>query len=340
MKYKTLFYLHILIAACATANAQTARKAAAIKRMTDSLTMEGLSAFAMRYPQLRQAFFATDIIGKANVKGELNGKDLYEGKMNITRIRSNFNVPISNWGKNVVTGSIGYQQQQLKTTDITSYDPRFSNADISTTKSTISLSATFGRSDSVFNKLIFYGLGISGVTDELSSIKRLNYIGSISMPIRRDQNSSLTIGLVVILDPSAIVPAVPIVSYWHKYKSSNVELFVDFPSRIVLRKQFSKRSWATVGSELGGSLLFFNLDKPSLPQNSIYTNAEVRTGLTFEYLVTKKLILGVNGGLYSTTASRMFDRNDKPDDYFFKAKTGSAPYLTFSVSFLPFLKRL
>ncbi|RAJ33090.1 DUF6268 family outer membrane beta-barrel protein [Pedobacter cryoconitis] len=340
MKYKTLFYFHILIAACSTANAQTARKAAAIKRMTDSLTMEGLSAFAMRYPQLRQAYFATDFIGKADVKAELNGKDLYEGKMNMTRIRSNFNVPISNWGKNVVTGTIGYQQQHFKTTEIKSYDPRFSTADLSETKSTVSLSASFGRSDSIFNKLIFYGLGISGVTDELSSIKRLNYIGSISVPIKRNETSALTIGLVVIIDPSAIIPAVPIVSYWHKYKASNVELFIDFPSRVVLRKQFTKKTWATVGSELGGSLLFFNLDQPSLPRNSIYTNAEVRTGLTFEYLVTKKLILGMSGGLFTTTPSRMFDRNDKPDDYFFKAKNGSAPYLTFSVSFLPFLKKL
>lgn len=338
MKYKILSVALIIGTFITTAVAQT-KEEIATKRKIDSLTLEGLSAYAVRYPQLRQGSVAVDFIGNTNVKGQFKGQDLYEGEMNITRIRSMFNVPISHWGKNTITGTIGYQQQRMQTTAIKSFNPAFSTTDIDITKRTVSLTANFSRSDSVFNHPIFYSVGVSGITDELSSIKRVNYLGVITVPIKRTQFTSLSVGAVVILDPSAVTPVITVVSYWHKFKTSALELFVDIPSRIALRKQLSSKSWASIGTELGGSLQFFDLNQPSLPQNSIYSYAELRSGATFEYQATKKLILGVNGGMFNTFSTRMFDRNDKPKDYFYKGSNGTSPYVSFSVSFLPFLKR-
>lgn len=339
MKYRSLFVAILMYASFSTTIAQTVKETV-VSRVTDSLRMEGLSNYAKLYPLLRQGFFATDFMGNANVKSQLSGKDLYEGKMNITRIRSLFNVPISQWGKNTITGTVAYQQQHFETTDVKSYNPQFSDMDRTITKRTGSISATFSRSDSIFNQLVIYSAGITGITDELSSVKRVNYLGSVLLPLKKTQYSSLTIGVVVILDPSAILPVIPVVSYWHKFKGPDLDLFMDLPSRVILRKQLSKRSWTSVGSELQGSLLFFDVNQPGLPQNSISTNIEFRSGATFEYLVTKKLIIGVNGGLYSTTAWRMFDHNDKPDQYFYKSQASTVPYVSFSISFLPFLKHL
>jgi len=338
MKYKILTAVMFLGVGCSTVFAQS-KKEIAIKRMRDSLRLEGLSAYAIRYPQLRQGAVALDLIGNRNVKGELNGKDLYEGKMNIVRIRSNFSVPVYHWGRNSVSATLGYLQQRSQITEIKSFDPGFSNTDIDITKRTVSLTANFSRSDSIFNHQIFYSGGISGITDEASSVKRVNFIGLLTVPIKRTQNTSLSVGAVVILDPSAVTPFFMIVSYWHKYKESELELFIDVPSRLALRKQLSKRSWASVGTELGGSLQFFDLNEPALPRDNIFSYADLRTGGTFEYLVTKKLILGVNAGMFTTFSSRMFDRNDKPKDYFYKTSNGSAPFVSFSVSFLPFIKR-
>ena len=338
MKYKILTVAMVLGAGMNTVVAQT-KQEIAIKRMRDSLTLEGLSEYAKRYPQLRQGAVAFDVIGNTNVKGELNGKDLYEGKMNMTRIRSNFSVPVKHWGRNLISATVGYQQQRTQITDINSFDAGFPTTAIDITKRTVSISANFSRSDTVFNHQVFYSGGVTGVTDEFSSIKRLNFVGVLTIPIKRTANTSLSLGAVVILDPSAVTPFFTIVSYWHKFKESELELFVDVPSRLALRKQLSKKSWASLGTELGGSLQFFDLDQPALPRDNIYSYAELRSGATFEYLATKKLVLGVSGGLFNTLSSRMFDRNDKPKDYFYKTSNGSSPYVSFSVSFLPFIKR-
>nr|WP_067058273.1 hypothetical protein [Mucilaginibacter sp. L294] len=338
MKYKIHLIAAILSSAVSTTFAQTAKELAT-KHMVDSLKMAALSDYATRYPFLRQGFLATDITGGRNVKAELNGKDLYAGEMNITRVRASFNIPLAQWGKNTVTGTVSYQQTHFDTHDIQSYSPQFTAKDQSITKNAVGFTASYSHSDSLFNHPVNFGGSISGLTDEFSSIKRINYLGNISVPIKRSQYSSLTVGLVVIIDPSAVAPVVPFISYWHKYKNSDWELFVDLPQRIVVRKQLTKKSWVFLGSELGGSLYFFDLNQPNLPQNAIYSAMEIRSGATFEYLVTKKLVLGVSSGLYSTASPRLFDHNDKPSDYFAKINGGSAPYINFSLSFLPFIKR-
>ena len=338
MKIKYLLIL-LSIYLTLTATAQTGKQKANAK-MIDSIKMEMLSQYAESYPLLRQGFLATDFIGGRTVTGELKGKNLYEGKMNIERIRSNFNIPAAQWGKNAITVSANYQQIRFETDNITSFSPSFPDANQNVNKSTVGLMANFSRTDSIFNHAITYSAGISGVTDEASSVKRVNYLGLATLPISRSKFSSFTVGVVVIIDPSAISPVIPIISYWHKFQASDLDLYVDLPSRIALRKQLSKKAWATIGSELGGTLYFFDLNQPSLPQNNIYSIIDVRSGATFEYLVTKKLILGVSGGLYTTASSRMFDHDDKPDQYFFRTSNGSSPYISFSISFLPFLRSL
>jgi hypothetical protein len=311
-----------------------------IQKMKDSLTLVALSDYATRYPILRQGFFATDILGSRSVTGQLNGKDLYEGKMNITRIRSLFNIPVTQWGKNALTATVSYQQTHFETDDIKSYNAQFPATDRSVNKTTVGLTVSYSRSDSIFNHPISYSGSVSGLTDGFSSVKKVNYLGTVTVPIKRTAYSALSVGLVVIVDPSALAPVIPVVSYWRKFKGSDLDLYVDLPQRVVLRKQLSKKSWAFVGSELGGSISFFNLNQPGLPQNDIFSSVDIRTGATFEYQATKKLVLGVNGGLYTMTSARLFDHTDKPSDYFFRINNGSVPYISFSVSFLPFLKSL
>jgi hypothetical protein len=310
------------------------------QRMIDSLKMSALSDYATRYPILRQGSIATDFLGARTIKGELNGHDLYEGKTNISRIRAAFKIPLAEWGRNTITGVVSYQQIHFDTKDITSYNPAFSTANQSLNKSTVGFTATFSRSDSIFNHPVTYSASVSGLTDELSSIKRVNYSGTLNVPLSRTATSSWSVGVAVIIDPSSVAPVVPFVSYWHKFKDADLDLFVDIPYRVAVRKQLSKKSWVFAGSELGGSLFFFDLKQPSLPQNNIYTSLDIKTGATFEYLLTKKLVFGVSGGVFTTAQARIFDHNAKPNDYFFKTSNGSVPYVSFSLSFLPFLKSL
>ncbi|GAA4925608.1 DUF6268 family outer membrane beta-barrel protein [Mucilaginibacter defluvii] len=311
---------------------------AVMKRKIDSIKLAALADYATKYPMLRQGAFAVDMIGSRRVKGELNGSDLFEGKTSVTRIRSNFTIPLVQFGKNVVTGTISYQQIHFATSEVKSYQPAFAAVDQSLNKQTVGFTVSFTRLDSLFNRPISYSGSLSGLTNEFSSIKRLNYIGNVIYSLSRTPTSSWAVGLAVVVDPSSVAPVVPFVSYWHHYKNSNLDLFIDMPSRIALRKQLSSKSWASVGSELGGNLYFFDIKQASLPENSVYSTIDLRTGLTLEYMLTKKIVVGVSGGMYTLARSTMFEHNAKTSDYFFKTNGGTVPYLTVSMSLLPFIK--
>lgn len=309
-------------------------------KTADSLKMVYLSNTAIRYPLLRQGFISSEFLGKGRVDAKLDGRQLYKGESQVTRIKSVFNIPVLKFGKNRISSSISYLQQHVDVTQVEGFKPEFPVADYNYNRSTIGLTATFIRTDSIFNRSVVYSGSISGLTDRLSKVRRFNYIGIISLNLKRTPTTSYSIGAAVILDPSSPSPFLPLFNYWHKFTSSDLELFFEVPSRILLRKQFSNKAWLSFGTELNGTLAFFSPDKTMLPQDFTHTTIELKTGPTFEYLLSKKIIIGLNGGLLTTASSRFFRKTDHPDNYFLNNNNSSVPFLSFSISFLPFIKAL
>ena len=317
---------------------QLADKALADKMM-DSVKMSYLRQAAMRFPLLRQGGISKEIVGREEVKSDLYGNKLAESDVRISRIRANFNVPIISSGKNTIGASVGLLQQRFDFDQTKSFNPEYPVSDMKVDKTTINLSAFAARTGTLFNKPVTLSVNLSGLTDQMVSTFRLNMIAAASMTLKRTATTSYAVGLLVLIDPSAPTPVVPYFNYWHKF-DNNWELFLDLPTRLALRKQVTKKASIAFGSELSGSTAFLDLKEPGLPQKNLYATLELKTGPTFEYLVSKSIILGVSGGLFSTVTSRVYDRSAKSDDYFIKNKMGTTPYINFSISILPFLKAL
>jgi hypothetical protein len=312
-------------------------KQAMMKRMADSMRMVYLDAAAIQYPVLRQAFISTDIMGGGDVTGRLNGNDLFKAKIQLSRIKANFNLPIAQWGKNNLAASMGYLLQHTDISQVTSYNPQIpvSNSAVNTT--IITFAASFTRMDSLFHHQVIYSANITGLTNELSTLRRVNEIAGINVPFKRTATSAFSVGLYYINDPTIPTHIIPFITYWHLFQTENIQLLADLPYRILLKKQLSPKSWVSFGSELAGSESFLALNQP-LPHNSVSSTLELKTGPAFEYLVNKKIILGVSGGMFSTLSSKVFEQGSNPSDYFIKGSNNSVPYVNFSISFLPFLK--
>lgn len=80
-----------------------------------------LDEYASRYPLLRQGFIGTDFLGKGYIKAKFQDEDIFKGDAKVVRIRSNFNIPVSQWGKNKLTGSVSYMQQRIEADNIQFY---------------------------------------------------------------------------------------------------------------------------------------------------------------------------------------------------------------------------
>ena len=307
-----------------------------MQHMKDSIILSHLRAAALKYPVLRQASVSTEVINRTKISSQLYGKDLYEGEAQITRVRANFNLPIYRSGKHIFSTTFNYLGQQFDLNNANSLNPQFpAMKNANAYRSTLNMIASYSRSDSIFHRPVNFSASVSVLTDGEFSSARVNYLGVISFPLKRTATTAYSVGLIVNIDPSSPVPAFPVFSYWHKFKHPEIELFIDMPSRITLRKQLTEKSALSLGSELGGSLSFMNMNNSYLPKRTIYTTLEIKSGATFEYSLSKYLLLGVNGGILSTMSSRHLEKNAKMNDYFIKNSIHSTPYINVSLSLLP-----
>jgi len=338
MKKKLLFHLLLLITISGSFAQST--KQAAIQRMTDSVKMAYLSEAAIQYPLLRQGFFSTDVIGRGNVKSRLRGNEFFDAQSQVTRVRVNFNLPIAQWSKNIISANINYLYQHVDLNRVTNYNPGLPVQNTTTNSSTMTLTLSYNRVDSLFGHQVIYSANISGVTDELSAIRRVNGLVGITVPFEQTASTVFRAGLFYINDPTIPTHFIPLITYSHKFQKGNLQLFADLPSRVLLKKKLSERSWLSIGTEMTGTQTFMSLNEPAKPKDVISSTLELKTGPAFEYKVSKKVMFGISGGLFSTLSARIFEQGKAPSTYFIDNKRNSAPYANFTISFLPFLNSI
>lgn len=328
------WFTYIFLCCSFSAFAQT-EKQTAVKKMTDSIKLAVLSEYAIKNPLLRQVNISTDIISQGDISSKLYGEPLFKGKASTVRTNALFNVPVKSWGKNSVSATLSYFQQRIQITDVQSFNPAIGNEDRVFNKSTVGLTVSFQRRDSLFGRPVFYSASVSGLTNDANAIKKVSYLGMALFALKQTANTRYSLGLAINIDPSLKVPAVPIFIYWHKFKN-DLELNFNLPSQAGVRKAFSDRFWATFGTSLSGSVAFFNPTQPNVPQDANYTTLDLKTGPGMEYRIGKKFIFGISGGILTPISSRAFDRTKSSSDYFISNQLNNVPYVNFSLSVLPF----
>lgn len=300
------------------------------------MTMAYLSEFAKRQPMLRQGGISYDVNG--NTKSELLAEDgslLYKGNTEISRTKMNFNVPLSSWGKNRLNGSIVYLKQHYAFAE--NRIPGMASAPVGTLdRASVGLSASFSRGDSLFNTPVIYSASISAFSNELTSIRRVSYSGTVIFPLKQKENTMTNLGIVMVVSPNAVLP-VPYFSYWHRFPSK-LEFDLQLPYGASLRWPLSKAAWTTFGTFIDPNFTFFNQDTPTSSTNLVHNMLDLKTSLSLEHMLGKKLVLGVRTGIVSNLNSRVQKDNASQKDYLVKMKSNAVPFLNFSMSFLPFLR--
>lgn len=328
--------LFILLVAFAGRSFAQSDAGAARKKMVDSIKMVYLTQAAIRQPLLRQGSVSLDVLGNGNVEAKSNGQTAYKGKAEITRLKTNFTLPLYEWGKNSITTTVNYVQQHFSSTQDDS--PQAAVPNLSFNKSTLAGTVSFLRVDSIFGRPVIYSASITGLTNELSSIRKMSYIGGMLFPLKRTANTTMMVGGIVLIDRYAPIPFSPYFSYWHRFEGSKMELTVDLPSNLGLRKPLSDRSWVSLGTSLEQNFTFFNAGEYGFQNNVTQSTSDLKTGISLEHLFGKKLMVGIRGGAMTNLSNRSYLPNESYKNYFISTKTSTVPFFNVSVSLLPFLK--
>jgi len=305
------------------------------QHVMDSIRTKYLEMVALKNPMLRQAGISTETMAPGSSTSRLYGNALYKGQYQVSRATVYFNVPVVHVRKNIVSANFAASHSVMQLYDVTSYDPsrEVNTQHVNNTLLKAGLSVT--RIDSLFHLPVVYSVTATGLINPETNQHRLVFSGLMGLTVRRTANSALTIGLLVLLDPSAPTPIVPFISFYQKFRPG-LELFFD-PSRITLRKELGPRRSISFSNDIVGNLSLLKLDNSDLPARAAFTTLELKSGIMYEHLLTKKMVLTINAGVSSLLAAKMLEQ-DKNQDPFIKNKQNMVPYAKVGVSFLPFWK--
>jgi len=291
---------------------------------------------AIRYPALRQISVTAAIFGNGKFTANMNDKDIGSGESQNARISSFFNIPITKWDGNTISATVYHNQQFFNPKEVTNQlpDPQLDHHDIS--KSTLGLSLNFSRTDAIFHTPVVYSAVFTGISDNIKTVRRFNFNGSIAFPLKQTADSYLSLGVLVQIDPSAPTPVLPLVNYFRKLNSSGLELTVVFPEGLSLKQQLAKHAWVYIGSNANTYASFYQSNDPSLPSRYSYNTIELKSGPGFEYLLGKHVVFGVSGGINNIVSARTIAKGSNYSDAFIRTTGKSAAYGEFRISVLPF----
>ncbi|WP_256011673.1 hypothetical protein [Desertivirga xinjiangensis] len=303
------------------------------QKYRDSIKASYLEEAAIRSPAFRPVSISTSLFGAGIMSGKLGENEVYKGDANLVETSIGLKFPVASWGKNTVVANVKYQHQRMEFVEEETASMGLDPSLISFSKGAVGVGAMYTRSDSLFGKKVVYLASISGLTNNISYLRKMSYMAGASFILKQNQNTNFTIGLVVNIDPSSPIPAFPLISYWHRFGYSKLELSAD-PSRVSLRKMMKKDLWASFGTSISGSTFFFEQKFQAIPEDVNYSSSDVKTGAGLEYRLFRKFMVGVEGGLAIPMDARAFEAGKTTRDYFFNNERTTRPYLNLSVSLL------
>jgi hypothetical protein len=322
--------LFTLLVFCLPAVAQQS-KDDSLRLMRDYMAQQA----ALRYPALRMAMVQVETAGSTHYTSKLHGKDFLSGTMRPqSTVKATFGLPVYTSGSQELSFIVAYNSQETTLKNTTNQIPQSPVSDGTYTLQNLSLGLNYKRTDSLFNKPVLWG-GLLLMNSSLqSSFARATGLLYGMVPLKTSRTTRIYAGLLVFIDPSSTLPVIPTFSYWHKFTGSPWEISLDLPTRLLLRRPVFSKGLLSFGSELADHTLLRKSDQPLLQGGFAFKNLDLKSGLTLEYPVSRKVLIGCSGGLLYTTQYRVLDPGKSINDYSIAIKRNPGPYFNISLSLL------
>ncbi|HWK06670.1 MAG TPA: hypothetical protein VNS58_23705 [Puia sp.] len=322
--------LFALLVFCLPAAAQQP-KDDSLRLRRDYMTQQA----ALRYPALRMATVQMETTGGTHYTSRLRGKDFEKGRIQPqSTLKATFSLPVYTSGSQELSVISAYTLQATTLKNTINQIPQSRVSDGTYTLQNLSLALNYKRTDSLFNKPVLWGGMLLMNFSLQSSLARATGLLYGMVPLKTTRTTRIFAGLLVFIDPSSTVPVIPTFSYWHKFAGSPWEISLDLPTRLLLRRPVFSKGLLSFGSELADHTLLRKSDQPLLQGGFAFKNLDLKSGVTLEYPVSRKVLIGCSGGLLYTTQYRVLDPSKSINDYTVGIKRNPGPYLNINLSLL------
>ncbi|HEY0177056.1 MAG TPA: DUF6268 family outer membrane beta-barrel protein, partial [Pedobacter sp.] len=301
----------------------------------DTLRKEVRAQIVDKFPSRRNFNFEYEQLGSGSYKPEF--RDGSTGDNRITdhyRFSAALNLPLYKKGPWTVSVTGRYKYESFEITDAQNNNASlFTKSDFqlfSGSLNTAYLSRLFGK------VVIYSGSVIADASDE--HLGRIKGFGTVTMILKSTKNTTVTVGIVGVIDPASPFPALPVFSYLHRFENSEWSMDLILPQRLMFKRRLLENGRISIGTEMESEQLYVNLNRPDLRNVYDYRQSELKSGILYEYCIAKNLIASFKGGISNTLISKVTAKGESTNDYLFKTRQNGTGYFNIGLSFNPFSK--
>jgi hypothetical protein len=297
-----------------------------VKEVTDKFPTTRI--FDVQYEQVGPTNFSSKLFGAPFERGRIESHN---------RFKASFNMPFfaSNSKRFVMTGSLRYKYENYEFGDIYNVNSTvpYTRAKEEIHYFAAALSATYVST--LFHKPIIYN-ATATVDGNEDNVQRLKGFVTASLVLKRNANTTITIGALAMLDPSSIIPIAPLFTYNHKFKDSKWDVDFILPQRLLFRRELLENGRISLGTELNTENFYLNINGPNLKGVYELNQLELRSGVTYEYRFTPRVIGLFKAGVDNVLSERVTERGKRTSKYIYDQKEDAQGYFRFGISYNPF----
>lgn len=319
------YIILLLIGICSIAKAQS----------IDTLKKEVRAQIVDKFPSRRNFDLQYEQLGSGNYTPEFRDGNTEPGRItNHYRFNAAVNFLLYKNGPLSVSATGKYKYESFELTDAQN------NSSSLFTKSDFQLfsgALNVGYLSRLFGKVIIYsGSIIADASDE--NLGRIKGIGAATMILKSTKYTSIAVGLAGVIDATSPFPVLPIFSYQQKFENSAWSMDLILPQRIMFKRRLSENGRISIGTEFNNEQLYVKLNRYDLRNVYDYRQAELKSGMMYEYRIAKNLIASFKGGISNAVISKVTAKGESTNDYLFKTKQNTTGYINIGISFNPFTK--
>lgn len=289
---------------------------------------------AEKFPRTRLINIEFGQMAPYNFTSNHKGGEEYDGKVkNVSQVNISSNINIIKSKRWSVSALLNYQYINAKGDAPNIFSESNTIVEKQEDFNYFSTSANIGYYSKLFGKTMIYS-GTATVDASDKGVERLRGLLTATMVLKANERTKMTVGIIGLLDPNAIVPSFMSFSYEHKF-NKGWTLDVILPRYVYVRKDISENSRLSFGSELGGTLFYlYNQDRAYT-----FNQMDINSGFLYEQVLGKSFILSAKTGMRYSPSSRIMDKNADFNDYIYRAKPQPGFYFNIGLSYNPFNKK-
>jgi len=306
------------------------------QQTTDSLKQKATTSIKEKFPRARALNFEYGQSLSRDFDSEIFGQDFQEGEIKAQRTFSvSANIPIYKTRKWSLTGSLNYQFNELEfdnieATDVTVFEQ---NGIVNFHNFSTALSSTYFSS--LFKKPVIYNASLI-VDGNDNGFERIKGLVGLSFIMKRTERTTITLGAIVFVDPTAQLPFFPTFSYNHRFKNSKWEVDFILPQRLLLRRPVGENGRFSVGSSFGSTGFYVNVDNPNFAETFEYSQLEIKSGIIYEHRFSDYLIGTFQGGIQNFISNRLTEKAKPTSDFIYENNQDATGYFQVGISIDPF----